>query len=417
MIDTFLGSHTLFFKTQRVKKIVFLILHAPHKQSATQSATHFHNKIQIVQFQTKATVHYFALKNVIMNRYLYLVCITILLFQNTIAQNQKNNQANKLLPNTEITHYHQETGTVDYVQFQNHYQLALADFPTWLQKTFKWKDSQSLQIIHTETEPLDITHTKYQQYLNSYKIEGGIIVAHAKNGIVQSWNGLMVDLDLSESKTRQNGRLDLTDLENLSNLYPQNNNYLNECPDSSNFKNSTNLLYQNSTHSQITDQAKIFPTAPILKKITAIEIATHHLETALNKDLLHSKYHHFQKNKNIPPKLSSPIKLVYVPKNFDLKKSDYRLAYKIDLYAIEHLKRLEIYVDATTGEIVAENNRLCTIDVPATAETRYSGTRQITVDETDGSYTLQESGRNIITYNSMQSEQFSAATLFTDEDN
>lgn len=292
-----------------------------------------------------------------MQKYFYTLFITFFLHQTLTAQTLYGNRAEKYIPNAEIVHINPETGQVDYVQFKGGGAVAVADFENWLFKTFEWDENRSLEIVESETDRLGMTHLKYQQYQCGFEMEGGVLVAHVKNGWVESWNGLIVG-------------------------------------------------------------GKNLSAVPILKKNKAIDLATSHVAADLYKWQIPSENHHLQKTKNDQHVSYYPQpELVYVPKDFDLKKGDFRLAYKMDIYAAQPLQRLEVYVDAITGEIVAKNNRLCTIDVPATAETRYSGTRSMTTDNTDGIFSLKESGRNIFTYNTMQEEQFSVATLFTDNDN
>ncbi|MFK7906883.1 MAG: M4 family metallopeptidase, partial [Chitinophagales bacterium] len=138
--------------------------------------------------------------------------------------------------------------------------------------------------------------------------------------------------------------------------------------------------------------------------------------------------------------------LVIAPKDLDFQIKDFRLCYKIDIYAIEPFERQWIYVDAQSGEIIATQNKLCTshnhtatkhscsttktsptsfpsipnlplADTEGTAVTKYSGTQTITTDQQNNRYLLQEQGRNIITYNLYKTKNFNAATVFEDDDN
>ncbi len=95
--------------------------------------------------------------------------------------------------------------------------------------------------------------------------------------------------------------------------------------------------------------------------------------------------------------------LVYVhKKNKDYAAENMRLAYKFNIYAEVPLYRANVFVDANTGEILDEQNLICTIDVIGTANTQFSGTQTMTSDSTGpGAYRLQETGRGngIETYN------------------
>ncbi len=102
--------------------------------------------------------------------------------------------------------------------------------------------------------------------------------------------------------------------------------------------------------------------------------------------------------------------LVYVPEFLDFTIPRFRAAYKMDVYALEPLKRAWIYVDAETGMIIAEENRICHIDEEGTAETNFSGTVTVTTDNTGSNYLSREDGRGIETLSS-------SGTFFTDADN
>lgn len=77
-----------------------------------------------------------------------------------------------------------------------------------------------------------------------------------------------------------------------------------------------------------------------------------------------------------------------------------RLAYKVDVYALEPLSRSWIYVDAQLGEILGKDDRLCAVDTICSAATAYSGTVTIHADLNAGIYTLHDltRGQGIFTY-------------------
>jgi len=80
----------------------------------------------------------------------------------------------------------------------------------------------------------------------------------------------------------------------------------------------------------------------------------------------------------------------------------YKLSYRFDIYAVKPLKRSYIFVDAQSEEILLDQNRIHTTDVPGIAVTRYSGTQPIATDSTsDTSFRLRETtrGDGIRTFN------------------
>jgi Zn-dependent metalloprotease len=99
---------------------------------------------------------------------------------------------------------------------------------------------------------------------------------------------------------------------------------------------------------------------------------------------------------------------------------DLRLCYKIDVYAFEPLFREYVYVDVQNGEILDRLERIHEGDVPATAETRYSGTQTITVDSVNPTlYRLRETSRGdgVTTLNLNNGTNYTTAVDFTDDDN
>ncbi len=95
------------------------------------------------------------------------------------------------------------------------------------------------------------------------------------------------------------------------------------------------------------------------------------------------------------------------------------LAYKIDVYATQPLSRAFIYVDAQNGKIVHINTLIKNAVETGSADTRYSGTKNITTDSYNGSYRLRDYSRGdgIITYDCNTSTNYSSAVDFTDSDN
>ncbi|WP_317898518.1 M4 family metallopeptidase [Aurantibacillus circumpalustris] len=90
-------------------------------------------------------------------------------------------------------------------------------------------------------------------------------------------------------------------------------------------------------------------------------------------------------------------------------------AYQFNIYAEDPLYRANVFVDASTGMILDEQNLICTTDVPATCNTKFSGPQTFTVDYTGSLYRLRETqrGQGIETYNLHNSSSYLTATDFT----
>ena len=110
--------------------------------------------------------------------------------------------------------------------------------------------------------------------------------------------------------------------------------------------------------------------------------------------------------------------LSYCPKDFNLS-GIHRLAYRFDVLASEPLAGKTIWVDAETGLVLASSDLILHTDVKATAITKYSGTKTITVDSLSAtSYRLREAGRGkgIETYDLKKATTYTGAVDFTDAD-
>lgn len=88
-----------------------------------------------------------------------------------------------------------------------------------------------------------------------------------------------------------------------------------------------------------------------------------------------------------------------------------RLVYKYDVYSQASLYKADVYVDAQTGEIVFENNRIHHADTPATGSTLYNGTVSFTADLSGGTYSLEAT--DIETYDMNGSTNYNSASSVT----
>lgn len=112
--------------------------------------------------------------------------------------------------------------------------------------------------------------------------------------------------------------------------------------------------------------------------------------------------------------------LIIAQKDFNQNGADYRLMYKMNVYALEPLSRQEIYVDAHTGEVIFALDEIHTGDVPGVAHTKYTGVQNIVTDSISPElYRLRESttGGGIETYDLLRTRDYSVAVDFIDSNN
>ena len=87
-----------------------------------------------------------------------------------------------------------------------------------------------------------------------------------------------------------------------------------------------------------------------------------------------------------------------------------KLAYKFDIYALDPLYRADVYVDATSGDILFENPRIHDADAAATGTSLYNGNVNITADQNGSSYRLRQSADGIETYDLNNGTNYTNAT-------
>ncbi|RRA93261.1 M4 family metallopeptidase [Paenimyroides viscosum] len=81
---------------------------------------------------------------------------------------------------------------------------------------------------------------------------------------------------------------------------------------------------------------------------------------------------------------------------------DIRLVHKINLTALTPLKSINYVIDAKTGEIISQENKVFKADTPSVSATFFRGNKNITVDSYSGGYRLLDNARKIKTVNGSQ---------------
>ncbi len=241
------------------------------------------------------------------------------------------------------------------VSFDDHKHFSETQFIDWMKKELVETNDVSFIPTKSTIDALGFKHQRFVQYYKGYKIENSTIIVHEKNNEVKSFNGDW-------------------------------------------FKN---IKLSNSV--SISEQQAL---QAALKKVNAKKYKWENkAETA-----------HMQEALNNPNFNYNPVGelLIVTTNDAKTKTTSYQYAYKFNIYAEEPLYRANVYIDATNGTILKEQNLICTIDAVGTANTKYSGTKPITTDSYTAGYRLREAGRGngIETYN-MKNTQTYSATDFT----
>lgn len=109
-------------------------------------------------------------------------------------------------------------------------------------------------------------------------------------------------------------------------------------------------------------------------------------------------------------------KELVICKDFLSGTEDYNLAFKVFASSNKPFLRNEYYIDAVTGKLLTIANLVCNANSNGTAQTVYSGSKNITTDSYSGQYRLREvrQGVNIITMNLNHGLEYDVPTMATE---
>lgn len=271
----------------------------------------------------------------------------------------KGEAANERFPGAVIYRDNQFSNVPSFVQLAESSFLSVEDFEKHILKSLGIGPEFGLIETGRESDQLGMLHIRYQQTYQGIPLDGTFYIAHARNGMVESFNGKIYEgLDL--------------------------------------------------------------PAQASISEAGALSEALSHIGAATYKWELPEEEAHLKWETNDPNATYQPSgELVYMTKEASFKAEDFRLCWKFNIYAHQPVSRADYYVDALTGEMIFHNDQICHADAPGTAVTVYSGNQTITADSYSGGYRLRESGRGngIRTFDMNQGTSYGAAVDFTDGDN
>ncbi|MFK7972100.1 MAG: M4 family metallopeptidase [Bacteroidia bacterium] len=253
-----------------------------------------------------------------------------------------------------------------YVKFEDSHRVETQAIGNYVSQNFDLVAGvESWQKTNSETDKLGHQHDRYQQVYQGFPVEGSMLIVHSDDGKVYSFNG-----DFYTMK-------------------------------------------------------KPIALTPTLMEAEALDAALASVDAQVYKwDVIGEENYMKRKHAEDPVSFPRPTfhpegELVIVPDQGDFGAGDFRLAWKFDIYAQVPVSRADIFVDAVSGEVLCEWNKIHTADSAGTADTRYSGTRNIIADNFMGSFRLRESGRGngVRTFNMQNGTDYNNAVDFTDNDN
>jgi Zn-dependent metalloprotease len=105
----------------------------------------------------------------------------------------KGKEAYDKVSNSEIVRLKDFSSIPNYIKFKKGKELPLSELEKWLQPYFKSDKKVGLKLIKEEKDQLGYSHYRFQQTINGVPVKFGIYIAHAKNGLIESVNGELMD--------------------------------------------------------------------------------------------------------------------------------------------------------------------------------------------------------------------------------
>ncbi|MFO7721986.1 MAG: PKD domain-containing protein, partial [Bacteroidales bacterium] len=243
-----------------------------------------------------------------------------------------------------------------YVEFRPGSEIPEHDFAYWMLRQFGFSEDFGIAMINDEVDFRGDIHRRVSLTYQSTPLFDGMLVLHIRNGLIYAMNG--------------------------------------DIPAQLNLENSM-----------------------VLTESAALQLALQHVGAERYKWQMPAEETLLKQQTDNPNATYYPAGQL---KLYSLnQRSSYRYSWVFNIYADQPLYRADVFVDAATGEILFEHNRIHETDVTGTAVTKYSGTRTFTTDSTGTTYRLRQVGRGngIETYNMQKGTNYGNAVDFTDSDN
>ncbi len=259
-------------------------------------------------------------------------------------------------PNLSAQNYLKQAQFVEQATSPNlvptHIQFDLSKAPVFSNKPNEINQFLSLSnkataiLMRSETDDLGFTHYRYQQTLRGYPINEAVFIAHVQNDKLLVANGFWL---------------------NDAALEAIDNKVLEKISEKTAFKAALKHIKAKLYKWQVPEEEEN------LKLETGDKAATY------------------------LPKGEK----VFVKFTDEWHTEGVRLAWRFNVYAQEPLSRRLIYMDAETGRVLFENQEIHEVDVIGTANTAYSGVKNITSSGSGTTYLLRETtrGKGINTMN------------------
>jgi len=250
--------------------------------------------------------------------------------------------------------------TTDWVKFKQNLNISPEKVFEFYYEALGLSNKDKMILKSAKTDALQMTHYRFQQTFAGVPVWGADYIIHAANGQIASGNGKLV--------------------------------------------NSLNI----NTHAQLSQ------SAAIQKAIAYTGAEKYMWQDVKNENML-------KHIKNDPAATYYPeAELMIADKSCSRIASQYKLVYRVDVFAEKPMSRKDIFIDAQTGNVLFTINKIKNTDAQGTAVTKYSGTKTLITDSVaPGSYRLRCNtiGGGVETYDMNKGTNYGAAVDFTDTDN
>jgi len=273
-----------------------------------------------------------------------------------------------------------------YIHFRKGSEIDLDNISHWLKKNLRLKSNTDFAFIDSQEDKLGHVHYRYVQTIDGHQVKFATWILHSYLDKVYAVNGMLHNnIQASSSSLSESQALDKAKQHIGATTYK--------------WEVEAEENHIKSEQANCNGSCVIGGREAMRAKIAMQKLKCAHASNEAT---------YFPKGE-----------LTYVPLKGSYQAADYRLCWKFDIYAHRPVSRTIVYVNASTGEIINEEEVIHEADVTGTAETAYSGTRTIITDSFGGGYRLRESGRGngINTYDMNEGTTYGAAVDFTDADN
>jgi Zn-dependent metalloprotease len=272
------------------------------------------------------------------------------------AQEYFGTEANRIIQGASKVWLKEGAQIPSYIAFSSGNEIAEVDFTNWMRRQLGFTEDFGLEYVNEEIDFRGELHRRVKLSFQGTPLFDGMLVLHIRNGYVYALNG--------------------------------------DIPAQLHLENS-----------------------PALSESAALQLALQHIGAVRYKWQMPAEEALLKQQMDDPGATYFPVGQM---KLFSTnQRSSYRYTWVFNIYADQPLYRAEVFVDAATGEILFEHNKIHETDVQGTAVTKYSGTRTLTTDSTGTTYRLRQTGRGngIETFNMQKGTNYGSAVDFTDIDN